>query len=502
MELVGEDPFLRIRQIEDRCLHETAREILEGIHPVFDPFVKDAVQAKDSPLILSVTKAVMALMLAVNPRNLMQNTMGKSSISYFRDFQLYLREAAEGEDYARAMEKPADQLSSATRQALQLVHQLAFCLFTRHAHAGEIGVFIQSLFSSACHKYPLTSSGKNPLWIWNALIDEDEHLRQFLKKYPNGPLLKTLDVMRDSEDHSGFDPLNQENMPHRLFSFAGDGIDCSCLRIPSPTIQMHIHQAKVAPEFQAFLRYLAANKRKLFMVNLQDRTSWHEHARCLALDELQKEAEFAEAFFVVNLPKDTEFYLQSGIYETLDDASVFQGQLLEQVESGEACGFSFPPSLKLADLLSFAKKAIGVIHETIFGGKAHLTRKNRLDFIELFYHFLVLKIAEMIAPDYLSFTCKDAIDTGAAMAAGFYSFLKTLGDQPEWRQQDKEFLYRLLYQSSLLLRERPIDDTRLHRMIGAFAALQAELEDKKAKLQEKCTGLFKSGVFKDLTIQT
>lgn len=501
MELVGEDPFLRIRPMEDRCLHEAAREILEGIHPVFDSFVKDAVQAKDSLLVSSVVKAVMALMLAVNPRNLMQNTMGKSAVSYFHDFQLYLREAIEGEEYSRALEKSADQLSSANRQALQLIHLLAFWLFTRHAHAGESSVYVQTLFSRACQKYPLTASGKNPLWVWNALVDEDEHLRHFLKKYPNGPLLKTLDVMRESEDHSGFDPLFQENLPFRLFEFTGDNIDCTVLKIPSPTHQMHIHQAKSTPEFIAFLRFLAANKRKLLLVNLQDRTSWHEHARCVALEDLQKNAEFAESFYVVNLPKDTEFYLQAGIYETLDDAAVFQGQLLEQVESGESCGFSFPPALKMADIAAFAKKAIEAIHVSIFGGKTHLTRKNRLDFIELFYHFLSLKLVEMTAPDFLSFTCKDAIDTGAATAAGFFAFLKILSGQPDWRQQDKEFLYRILYQPALVLRERPVDDTRLHRLIGAFAALQAELQDKKAKLQQTCSSLYKRPVFKDLDLQ-
>lgn len=500
LEIVGEDPFLRLKSMEDRCLHESAREILDAIHPAFDAFVKDAVQAKDSPLVSSVIKAVMALMLAVNPRNLMQNTMGKSAVSYFHDFQLYLREAIEGEEYARAMEKQAEQLSSANRQALQLVHLLAFWLFTRHAHAGEGSVYVQSLFSRACQKYPLTTSGKNPLWVWNALVDEDEHLRQFLKKYPNGPLLKTLDVMRESEDQAGFDPLFQENLPCRLFTFAGDDIDCAVLRIPSPTIQLHIHQAKCTPEFTAFLRYLAGSKRKLLLVNLQDRTSWHEHARCVALDEAQKNAEFSEAFYVVNLPKDTEFYLQSGSYEGLDDAAVFCGQLLEQMASGESCGFSFPPALKMEDISVFAKKAVEAIHQTIFGGKDHLTRKNRLDFIELFYHFLTLKLVEMTAPDFLSFTCKDAIDTGAATTAGFYAFLKIMSGQPDWRQQDKEFLYRILYQSALIMRERPIDDTRLHRLIGAFAAFQAELEDKKAKLQETCSALYKRPIFKDLKI--
>ncbi len=497
-DLAGEDPFIRIKAIEDRSVHEAAREILEGVFPFFDTYVKEAVQAKDSLLVASVNKAVMALMLAANPRNLMQSTMGKSALRYFRDFQLYLREAAQGEEYGKAMEKPSDQLSSVLRQALQIVHQLAFWLFTRHAHANESSVFLEMLFSRACHKYPLAATGKNPLWLFNALVDEDEHLRQFLKQYPNGPLLKTLDVMREGEDHGGFDPLFQENLPHRVFSFSGGDIDCTVLRLPSPTLQLHIHQAEIAPEFKAFLRGLASptHKKKLLIVNLQDRTSWNEHARCIALENLQKSAEFAEMFFVASFPKDTEFYLQSGIYESLEDAEAFKGQLIEQVESGEACGFSFPAILKATDILAFTKKAIATIHKVIFAEKAHLTRKNRLDFLELFYHFLTLKLMEMLGPDFLAFTCKDGIDTSAVMTAGFYACLKILSDEPEWRQQDKEFMHRLLYQSALMLRERPVDDSRLNRFVGAFSALQAEIEDTKAKLQSNCCSLYKQPLFK------
>ncbi len=492
-ELTGEDPFLRIKAIEDRTVHEAAREILQASHDFLDSFVKDAVQERDSPLVLSTMKAIMALMLAANPRNLLQQTMGKSSLSYFHDFQLFLREAVVKEDYTAALDKPFEQLGAAEKQAIQILHRLAHAFFTRQPYATEAGIFVETIFSKACHKFPLTEDGKNPLWMWNALVDEDEHLRQYLTLFPNGPLLKTLDVVREGEEHGGFDPMHHENFPHGLFSFTTDSYECTLLRIPSPTLQSHIDQAKIVPEFKAFLRGLGNffPKKKLLLVNLQDRTSWHEHARCMVLEELQKSAEFSEILYVVTLPKDTEFYLQTGIYEKLDDAAVFKSQLLEQLDSGEGCGFFFPPNLKIKEITDFSKQAVEVIHNSIFGGKGILTRKNRLDFLELFYHFLTFKLIEMTSSDLCSFICKDAIDTSAVMASGFYAFIKMLSKQPHWRPQDKQFVHRLLYQGALMMRERAVDDTRLHRFVGAFSDFQAEIDAQKSKTQTACSALYK-----------
>ncbi len=58
--------------------------------------------------------------------------------------------------------------------------------------------------------------------------------------------------------------------------------------------------------FCALLAY-GASKKKHLMVNLNDRTSWHEYVRSAGLENLQKNAEFSQQFFVLTLPKDTDF---------------------------------------------------------------------------------------------------------------------------------------------------------------------------------------------------
>lgn len=498
VEVTGEDPFAAIKTIEDRTAHNAAREIMSGLHNIFEPFVKEAMLTRESPLVCSVTKAMMALMLASNPRNFLQNTENKYVAKYFHDFVYFIREAVRGETYARAIEQPYDQLSSATKHALKIIHHMAGWLFTRQAHANETAVFLKTLFAKASYKHPLTTIGNNPLWVWHSLLEEDEYFRQFLSQYPNGPLMKTLDIMKEGDEHEGFDPLYQMNLPHILFRASQGDIDFDVLRLPSPTWQKQINQAEVVPEFMAFLRGLAAapTKRKFLVINLQNRTSWNEHARCVALEDLQKKTEFSDVLYVANFPKETEFYSQAGIYENLEDAKAFKDLLIEQVESGESCGYVFPHAIQKSEILSFAKKASTMIHETVFGGKKVLTRKNRLDFIELFYYCLALKLIELVRPSYFSFTCKDAIDTSAVTTAGLYAFLKILSDEPTWRVEDKELLYRFLYQGALLRRERAVEHTNLHRFVSACSVLQAEMEDKKDKLRATCEALYKQPLLK------
>jgi len=62
----------------------------------------------------------------------------------------------------------------------------------------------------------------------------------------------------------------------------------------------------VIEEFKGFLRHIEMKKgvEKHLLFNLQDRTSWEEHARCQALEDLEHHAEFNNQLVVVTLPKN------------------------------------------------------------------------------------------------------------------------------------------------------------------------------------------------------
>jgi len=124
---------------------------------------------------------------------------------------------------------------------------------------------------------------------------------------------------------------------------------------------------------------------------------------------------------------------------------------------------------------------IETVHSLFFAKKETLTRKNRLDFIELFYHFLTQQIIEWTQPDLISFASKDGIDRGAAAAAGFYLFLRLFSDTSNWKKEERDQLLSILYAPALLVRERLLDIQRLHRMVSALSLLEAALTtDRKA----------------------
>lgn len=500
----GEDPFLKIKPIEDGQLHAGARQLLEETRPLVESFFKEALKYKDNAFVTGLGKSVMALYLAANPRNLMQNTQGKSALLYFADFQMYLRLALQAPEYTEARETPAEQMDPFMVTALQLAHRLSAQFFLRRPKRAEAAALLLKLLEKAVQHKPLSREGKNPLWLWNSLLDDDEKLRNLIKRYPNGPLMKTLDAVKEAEGLRGFDPIIQDNLPYSLFKVEGGVIATEFLHLPAPVSQKHIDKVEIVEEFQAFLRGLAqkGKKEKLLLINLQDRTSWQEHARASALEGLQKSAEFTGHLIVITLPVNTDFYNQSENYENLDDAKIFIDQLLEQVASGEECGYYFPQALAGKELNSFAKKCSETIHQCFFGEKKQLTRKNRLDFIQLFYLFLTLYLIEKIRPDFASFTCKDAIDTGAAMSSAMFSLIKILGKSPEWTEKDKDLLLYLLYAPSIMVRERAIEKTCLHRFVSGLSLVQAEVEAQGAKLCKNLNKLFNEPIFDLLSFES
>lgn len=481
----ADDPLLKIKEIQDHDAHLAAKEILHTAQSYLDLYYRDAFRYKERDFIASLNKAVMALMLASNTQNLLTNKSAKGCFAYFADFQSFLRASFYSDEYSKYLAapfNPADKLASAS---LSLAHGLAAALFLRTPRRKETLRYIQSLQEKGEEK-----KGKQP--FWNELLDKDEAIRAVLKRYPPGPLLKALEAFREGEEHLGFDPLAMGNFPHQLYTFIDKDTHTTVLRLPAPTRQEIINKAEVVPEFYAFLRALQTQMQgqRHLLFNLQDRTSWQEHARSVALENLQKVAEIAPNLVVVTLCKDGDFYLQSGPYLNLDEAALFIQTFQQQIESREACGFHFPASLHGQEINAFTKNALAAIHVNFFSSQEMLSRKNRLDFIEIFMQFLILKIVSMLGPNSISFTCKDAIDTGEAESAGFYAFLKLLTGELAFSPEEQEFLLWMFYDPALHIRHRAIDSIRLTRMVSALAILTAELQTHPEKL---------SGIYRLLT---
>ncbi len=503
IEEVQEDPFIRVQIVQDRDVNISAKEILHLASPYIDDYFKEALKFKDMGFVASISKALMALMLAGNSRNLMQNTTGKSALHYYADFHYYLRHALISSEYRQFITNPPQLTNRFLHTLMNLSHVLCTSFFLRIGSRKDMIAFIRMLIDKGGKGSVTQSQTSSPLSLWNTLIDEDSSIRHLLKQYPNGPVLKALKLFKDDVQLSGFHPIAQQNLPSQMYTIASDEVHISCIRLPSPTSQEAILKAEVIDEFSSFIRSLGSETKnqRYLLINLQDRTSWQEHARCIAIEEIQKNSDFSNALMVVTLPKNADFYMQAGPYLHLNEAKEFIRQFLEQISSAESCGFYFPPSINQNEIMQFSKEAMKIIHQVFFSGNEILLHKNRLDFIEIFYLLFILKLIEIFKPDILSFTCKDAVDTGAAASAEMFALLRMMNDPSHWSKEEKDFLLWMLYSPALVVRERAIDIQRLSRMVSALAIVNAEIEAHYENTIAACSKLFSVSFFKGLKVK-
>lgn len=489
----GEDPLLAIRELFDREIHDGAKEAIELCMPYIDVFYKEGMKHKDLPFVGGINKAIMALRMAANPVNLIENQSFKSCLEYYADFHRFLRQAMQAPGYKKRItgEMKEDEFSHIL---MNMTHALCCYFFMRTEPRKEALNQIHKIINRGDEMLGPRAKDKaeqKDLQIWLDLQDQDESMRYLLKHYPNGPILRTLDAFREEEEFEGWDPLMHYNFPSEQFTFSGIAFHISVLRLPCPVKQTYIHKGKIVDEFLGFLRFYKQELKpdRHLLVNLQDRTSWEEFSRCTALEEAALKAEQYDTLHVLGLTKDTPFYHQREEYESMSGAPIFLESFESQLENGVECGFYLPD--QLGNIEKFTKDALKVIHKHFFAEKTTLNRSERLNFIEIFYLLLVTKSLETLKSDSVSFTCKDALDVGAAETALYYGFLEMLSSKKPWTKEKIDQLLFYLYAPALLVRDRAIHETRLKRTLMALEAIHKAILEDHAGLIKGVNSLFK-----------
>jgi hypothetical protein len=467
----------RMRVALDRDYHDSAQEMLNVVDPYLEDFYKEALRYKNNDMVSALNKGLMALMLAANPKNLIHNTTGeKSCLHYFIDFQRYLREALSSDEYVQLLYIELAKDPPFFLETKKLAHRLCGLLFLRVGAQQASLDLIKSLFKNQEIKF---SS------MWATLTAIDEAIRSELSYYPSGPLLEILESLDKKKDKGQFDPILQKNAPFQFFSISSETIHTTFLHLPSPTVQEFIDKARVVPEFVGYLHYLG--EKKHLLINLQDLTSWKDYARSLSLEELSKEKKFENNFLLISFPKDTDFYHQQNEYGHLNESLFFKESLKEQISSGKPCGFYFPTGFDIQkEIFSF----IDFIHEYFYESKADLSRKERQDFIEIFYFFSCLLIIEKARPDTVSFTSKDGIDTGSTATASFFGFAKLLSGEGPWTDQEKQFFLFSFYKAAAFVRHRAPLWQRVQRAISALEHFEKVFKSQRETILKACAKLF------------
>ena len=138
------------------------------------------------------------------------------------------------------------------------------------------------------------------------------------------------------------------------------------------------------------------------------------------------------------------------------------------------------------------------VHQLFFNSKNVLTREQRMNFIEIVYSFLELKVLDLLKPDLFSFLCKDGIDVGSVASAQFYAFLKLISNE-QISDRDQQHIDTILYAPAMLLRERIVLPERFHRMINVLKIIEntrSEMGEGRFKeaIQETFGELYDSDV--------
>ncbi len=490
LKKIEEDPLLKVRIFLDKDFQEASKQILENSNNLINKYFEEKYQKNiESEFISYINETIFALMLASNPKNLISHSFYKNSIEYFYDAQNFLREIFKSDEYQKIVAYTSEDKRA--KCLLDLVHGLCRTLYLRTSCIKqEIIGFIHLLIRKGDElrkfKYP------QKVTFWTTLLENDESIQVLLNSYPNGPLMKILDVVRE-ERPKGFDPMIQDNVPMKVLEIHHSMNELKVIRCPSPTVQQTISHAHVIEEFKGFLKSLLPQEKYLF-VNLQDKTSYKESARCKAIDALQKRFDFRNNLVIIHLDKHSDFYHQSGIYLSLNDAKEFLEEFKNQLHSNKTTTLFISKDLDI-----FINEAFVVIHKYFFVNKNVFTRKNRLDFIEIFYNFLILKLIELQNPKILSFTCKDAVDIGAIQTATFYGFLKLIKNE-KFNKENEDFLRWLIYSSAILVRERSVNPTVLIRNISALSAIEIELFAHKDKIMKALSSLYDPSFIRSISI--
>jgi len=464
------DPLIKLPIFLDRQLHELSLAFKKEAKMHLSEFLKRAPAHKSEELVSMLYNAVSALFLASLHTNLIQKTSGKCVKEYFQDFQGCLRGAINTAGYIRCTDTSVSMLDPFEKCSLRLANLLCFLFFNCESFYEETLGLIDYL-SDPINKAEAIS-------FWNSLLEMGEVMSARLRSHPNGPLFKTLDTFISKDAATGFDPLAQDNFPSKLFEMHLTNHVAHFFRTPSPTKQLAINKATLAPEFIGLMNHIKTHKnlQPLLIVNFQDRTSWQEKSRATLIESLTD-----KHIHIVTIPKDTPFYFQADEYLKLDDATAFKKQLLEQVKGVEASGYFFPPELDTKEIFAFTKAVIETIHTQFFEKKPKLTRKERLDFIEIYYQFLLLKILDMLHPHYVTLMCKDGIDTSMAANATLFAFARIFSEKDDLSDEEKGFFKWMLYGPAIMIRERPIDMRRISRFVSMIAHSSLQMKEAKAK---------------------
>ncbi|MEM1282743.1 MAG: hypothetical protein AAGG81_04235 [Chlamydiota bacterium] len=462
-EKATKDPLIDLEAWKDNCARASAEGLIRSLGTRIERFFHETARFRRGELAGIMNSAMMALIMSSHRENSSKNAPVKSCYEYFCDFQDFLWEALHSREYQKFIVYPPRSSNRMANTLIDTIHTLCRGMFIHLRGYEEMVPVVQGLLrEEELDEY---------MDLWEVLNSEYKAMVKKMKLHPNGPLILLLNQLEENRCKI-FAPLKQGNLPVPQYSLFFQDKKVSNIRIPSPTSQEFIHKVHIDELFYGFLRACEKDHvlRKHLLINLQDKTSWREIGRCQVLEGIANISKLKNHVGIVTLATDTEFYHQLSPYHNDNDARIFQQHLLDQI-SDEGSGYYFPEQFRKALFPDFAEQLVDAIHRIFFSEKKKLTRNERLNYIEIYYFFLILKLIEIAKPDSYSLTCKDGIDIGGSLNIILYTMLHLLNES-ELSSKDYDCLHYLLYIPALMNRERLMISDRFNRAIAVIRAVE------------------------------
>lgn len=469
--LAEDDPLVKLGRLK---LHFTALKahfLYSTMHAIFQDWLTSAKMQWKDPLVELFYKSYMALCLAHNSHG------QKSSTHYFSDFISYLRELLSQTGFER-MKQESKQTSYQMR-FLRLLSTLCEALFATPIPLKESMEWFYSQLQRSCRSRIYSLKGTFDLSSIRELLEIYEELKSLLSNYPGGPLFKMLELFENAEQDPSFDPYLLGVNSFRAYQWKG----VLCHVLFSPTMQRTLDQAKVIPEWIERLDAGNRKEEKIVLLNLQERLSIEEIARCSALEELSQRAVIKESFFLIGYPTLNDFYFQAGEYLDISDKPLFKSILMAQFLEKKQGPYFFSKPLAEQTLLKINQW----IDDVFFKEKDSLTVTDRLNWIELFHHLLLRDFLQKEKATHFYCVSKDGVDQATTYIATFYCIEQIFSPGKEVQ---KELIHFLFFLPALIERDRVVQGKVFHRSTTLLAMLliareKGELTQEKLLLLEE-----------------
>lgn len=479
------DQLKYVSQWRDHFYQQAALRTIHSAKNAITSYLREAAKFKDKELVHHMNQALLALFLAGSSEHrkrevLEDDAPNKQCIDYFLDFQSFFRSAIHSYDYQKMLTYPPKNSQRASVAMLRIVQRLAYALYFDPTNYHSLSVVL----SAIVHPQEETHGHYEGDW-WKELPEEYARLNKELKTHPNLPLEQLLNGL-ESGPYEQFDPWMQHNLPGSWFTLAMGEERIHHLRLACPTHQTYIQKAAINEEYREALHACIAaesttQQKGHLLFDLQDRTSWSEHSRCKALEDLSQKSPFNKALTVVGFATNTDFYHQKEHYAHMHDAKTFFEQFTTELQS-EASGFYFPQDLQKLLFSTFLPQLLQTVHQLFFAGRNTMRREMRLACIDIVYLFLMLRLVDALTPEAFSFVCKDGVDIGSSWSARLFMLLKVLHQDKE-HSSDLDSLRLLLYGCPFLMRERLMLPEHFQRTVGLIQAVtEARQEHGSTKL--------------------